>query len=1108
MKNLPARLVLWALCTLATLSLGLTSFAFAGETEPQAQHTGDQLPMAGQRSIRFTTDEGTWMSLDVSPDGRSVIFDLVGHLYTMPASGGHANAITSGMSFNSQPRFSPDGKKIVFVSDRSGAENVWIGNADGSGLRRISNDENALYVSPRWSRDGRYILVSRKKPYMYDSSFEAWIFDVEGGSGIAITQGKTSPDAPADSWHNALGLVQSLDQRTLYYAQRYGLFQDEISLPGWQLASRDMRTGEEEIITNAPGGAFRPELSPDGKLLAYATRYDGKTALRIHNLETLAERWVKFPIEHDDMESYVATRDLVAEYAFFPDGKELLIAYHGKFHRVNVATGNDVLVPFEAEVARELGPRLLFPARVEQGDVHARTLQGASQSPDGKRLAFSALTHVYVMDIPGGAPRRITTGSEREYQPAWSPDGQWLAYVTWENQSGFIWKTRADGSGQPQAVTSIPGFYRDPAWSPDGTRILALRDSFLPRAEIPNGMGVPNGLDIVWVPAEGGSPNLIAHGHGDSRPHFGADPERVYVSSAEQWPSMAPIRLTSMRWDGGDKKVVAKITSRHDWGREMTPYMQVQISPDELHAAILFRWNLYVFDLPKTGGEVPALDLSSPSVAVRRITDVGADSFAWADGGKTITWYLGAKYFRLPLADLASNTPGKDAAPPVLEDSRHKQFPPTHPDEFAIKLSRPRHVPQGVFVLQGARVITMRGDEVLPQASIVVERNRIREVGPEDKVAIPANAKVFDVHGATIMPGLIDMHTHYVEIHREILDLQNWDFFANLAYGVTTGRDVQAFTPDLFTYQDMVDLGEIPGPRAYSTGVGAFYVNDIQSEEEAAAMVSRYHEGYETNTIKSYLIGNRRQRQYVVEACQKAKVMATTEGSSDLKLDLTHVIDGFSGSEHVLPNLLYNDTVQLIARSGVFYDPTFLVGYGGPSAFSYFSIGTNSRDDPKLQRFLPHNALDSRMNRVVWFHGDEYTFQAQAASAKAVVRAGGKVCVGSEGMLQGAGVHWDLWALQSGGMTNLEALRAGTLCGAEGLGLDRDLGSIESGKLADFIVLSRNPLDDIRNTMAIRFVVKDGEIFDGDTLEELWPQQKPAPRNWWQDDKPKETRPE
>jgi hypothetical protein len=229
--------------------------------------------------------------------------------------------------------------------------------------------------------------------------------------------------------------------------------------------------------------------------------------------------------------------------------------------------------------------------------------------------------------------------------------------------------------------------------------------------------------------------------------------------------------------------------------------------------------------------------------------------------------------------------------------------------------------------------------------------------------------------------------------------------------------------------------------------------------------------------------------------------MPTTEGASSLKLDLTHAIDGFSGNEHNFGTApIYRDVAELVARVGLFYTPTLMQAYGGARGEHDFYLSTEVHDDPKLQRFIPHNLLDSRTKRRLWFRKEEYFYPRAAASAAKIVRAGGRVCVGGHGAMQGISCHWDMWALHSGGMTNFEVLRAATLHGAEAIGYAQDLGSIEVGKLADLIVLAKNPLEDIRNTNTIKYVMKNGELFEGDTLNQIWPQQKTPPRMWWWDE--------
>lgn len=560
-----------------------------------------------------------------------------------------------------------------------------------------------------------------------------------------------------------------------------------------------------------------------------------------------------------------------------------------------------------------------------------------------------------------------------------------------------------------------------------------------------------------------------------------------------------------MRMDGSDRRTLLTLQGKDIWGADFSPSVQIMLSPDETRALTVYRAQLYLFDVPRTG-EAPTIDLNSPAVAVRRISSLGADFASWADDGKTISWTLGASYFRLPLADAEAKIAERPADPASKEKitagNSSDAARALHPDELHVAVEVPRPAPKGTVVLRGARIITMHGDEVIAKGDVLVRDNRIVSVGKSGSFSIPSEAKVIDVAGKTIVPGYIDVHAHWFNIRRGVLDTQNWDFLASLAYGITAGRDPQTFTNDIFVYQDMVDAGEILGPRAYSTGPGIFWVSDLHSEEEAEEAIKRYRDYYHTNTIKSYMVGNRKQREYIVEASNKLKMMPTTEGAADLALDMTHTIDGFSGNEHQFPMVLHQDLVDLVARSGIFYDPTFIIGYGGPASENRYFETTEVANDPKVQRFIPGDVIEEKTSRMTWYRSDEYAYPTFAKSASEIEKAGGKVCVGGHGEFQGLSYHWELWSLQSGGMSNLEALRAATLNGAEAIGRAQDLGSIGAGKLADLVVLDKNPLDKIENTTSVHYVMKNGELLEGDTLNEVWPKQKQAGPYWWWNDHP------
>jgi len=543
------------------------------------------------------------------------------------------------------------------------------------------------------------------------------------------------------------------------------------------------------------------------------------------------------------------------------------------------------------------------------------------------------------------------------------------------------------------------------------------------------------------------------------------------------------------------------------------PAEEIRLSPDGQWALARISGQLYIFAVPHMGGEAPIVNLDKAVLPMRKLGDVGANYQDWGEGGKTITWAIGSTFFRLPLDKVVFEPPKKDDEKKKDEDKKadakdekkDDKKPAKLPiEEIAVKVEVPRHKPVGTAVLRGARVITMRGDEILNDADIVIKDNRIAAVGQRGSVTVPDAAKVFDLTGTTIIPGFVDLHPHWTEIRRTVLDLENWSFMMNLAYGVTTGRDPQTDTDDMFVYQDLVEMGEILGPRAYSTGPGVFPDTDFQSLDDAKNLVERYKRYYRTNHLKSYLVGNRKQRQWMVQACLANQVMPTTEGGLDFKLNLTHILDGFSGNEHSLPiTPIYKDTVEFVARSGINYTPTLIVAYGGPFAETYFFENTEVHDDPKARHFMPHNLLDSKTRRREgWFRTDEHVFPRLAAQDAKIIKAGGKVMIGSHGEFQGLGYHWEMWALASGGMGSMEVLRSATIHGAEAIGLAQDFGSIEAGKLADLIVLNKNPLDDIHNTNTIRFVMKDGELFEGDTLNQVWPVQKPLAPLWWWNEKP------
>jgi hypothetical protein len=259
-----------------------------------------------------------------------------------------------------------------------------------------------------------------------------------------------------------------------------------------------------------------------------------------------------------------------------------------------------------------------------------------------------------------------------------------------------------------------------------------------------------------------------------------------------------------------------------------------------------------------------------------------------------------------------------------------------------------------------------------------------------------------------------------------------------------------------------------------------------------------------------YMAGNRQQRQWIIAAAKELGIMPTTEGGLDFKLELTHALDGYPGIEHALPVApIYQDVVELFKASQTTNSPTLLVSYGGPFGENFFYATEDVHDDARLRTFIPEENLDARTRRRGtgaggspgsggWFLPEEHVFRRHAGFVKRMLEDSARVAVGSHGQLQGLGYHWELRAMASGGLSNHDALRAATVLGAEAIGLAEDVGTLEAGKLADIVVLDDDPLADLRATTSLRWVMKNGRLYDAATLDEVWPRERPLPAQPWQ----------
>ncbi|QDM40758.1 amidohydrolase family protein [Altererythrobacter sp. TH136] len=1022
---------------------------------PPAQ-PGQTLPLQPTRTIAFEVDEATGLQPDLSPDGRTLAFAILGDIYVLGANGGRARAITHGLPVDTQPAFSPDGRWIAFLSDRSGAENLWVMRPDGKDARQVTlHDDDPIFVSPSWTADGTGLLVSRYWPDR--NAYELWRYPVSGGAGEVVVANRTQ--GTGGPVQHALGAVASADGKWFYYAARGGDL-DFAEPVEWRIARMPAAGGAAETLVKAVGdvrlgkvqaSAFRPAVSHDGRLLAYAERRTGRTWLRLRDLATGAERDLT-QLDPDSLQASYWS-DIAPRMAFTPNDDAVVFTRGGKLARISLRDGTVAPIPFTAQVEQQLGPLTHAPARVETGPVRARIVQTPALSPDGRTFALSALGRVYAMPASGGAPTPVADGLPPQFHPSWSADGKRLLFVTWTAlEGGHVWEVRP-GEGSPKRLTSQDAFYTHPVYTPDGG-VVAVRSPSAERRARYVEFGQIREAELVSLTTG----EVLARGNLGGQPHFLADGTLL-------------INRADGVHDAKDDRLAARVVGPNWYFAEgPAPADDLRVSPDGRQALAQIAQQLYLVRLPEDGSSV---DLSDPAASTQKLTSEGADYFGWSGDGREIFWSLGPTIWRRPAAGGAVTT--VDAIVTI-----------------------PRDVPAGHLLLRGATVLTMGAAAAVENADLLVKDNRIAAIGPRGSFPVPPGTQVRDIAGRYVIPGLIDVHDHVADIRRDVLDFAPWGPAANLAYGVTSAFDPSTLTIDMLAYQDALDAGLVVGSRIFSTGTAIFGFNDFRSPEQIDAVLRRYRDRYGLTNVKMYRSGNRRVRQWIAERARALGLQPTTEGALSAKLGLSHILDGFAGNEHAIPPpVLYDDFVQLLARSGTSYDLTLQITHGGYPAQDFFIARDAPHGDAKYARFAPAWFRDQKLWQREWRDPSAYLFPTIAASALAVKRAGGLVSIGAHGEVPGLGTHWEMEAHQMGGWTPAEILRSATIDGARTIGREADLGSIEPGKLADLVVLDKDPRTDITNARAIAWVMKNGRLYHGDDLAEVWPDSKPPPVFWF-----------
>ena len=1035
-------------------------------------------PQGNFTTAKIDVRSGTWMNVDLSPDGKTIVFDLLGDIYTMPSSGGEAKALMTDIAWQMQPRFSPDGQYIAFTSDEDGGDNLWVMKADGTDAKAVTTETFRLLNSPAWSPDGNYIVG--RKHFTGSRSLgagEVWMYHKSGGNGVMLTK---RPNEQKDLGEPAF----SHDGKYVYFSQdatpgKTFHYSKDSEKGIYKIKRLELETGEIKVVVSGKGGAIRPTLSPDGKFLAFISRDDFQSNLYLYNLKSGEQTKVYDGLDRDMQETW-AIHGVYPTMAWTPNSDGLVFWAGGKINKLSLESKKTKVINFHVKTEKKIQTAVRFSQDLDKKTFNTKMLRDVKVSPNGKVAVFESMGHIYTKVLPDGKPKRLTKQKNQfELNPSFSRDGKKIVYVSWDDKSLGQVRVVSSRGGKGKTITSEPGKYVEPSFSPNGKTVIYRKVSggYITDPT----WGLNSGVYTVSV--KGGNPTLITES--GVHPHFGASNDRIYVTRNGEKPHVARVDIDGQH---DTKLFQGKFSSEY------------RVSPDGKYLAFAERFKVFVTPFVERG-DVIDIGPKAKNLPVEQLSVRAGEGINWNSESNELYWSLGADLYQASVEGLFDI---KTSITDTLSDDKADKKV-AEPKIINLSYEQKVDIPSGHVAFVGGKIITMEGEQVIENGVVLVKGNKIKAVGTKDQVKIPRDTKVIDITGKTIMPGLIDAHAHGSQGSNEIIPQQNWKNYAGLALGVTTIHDPSNDTTEFFAASEMQKAGKIVAARLFSTGTILYgatipgYTSHVDNLDDAKFHVERL-KAAGAFSVKSYNQPRRNQRQQFIQAARELEMMVVPEGGSLLQHNLTMVVDGHTTLEHSISTAkIYDDIKQLWSQSEMAYTPTMGVAYGGISGEHYWYDTTNVWEHPRLSKYVPSEFLDPRSMRRPKAPLHHYNHFNVAKVAKEMQDLGIEVNAGGHGQREGLAMHWEMWMMAQGGMTPLQAIRTATISPARTLGLDKDLGSLTVGKLADMIVIDGDVSKDIRLSDKVTHTMVNGRLYNADTMNEIGNYDKKREKFYFED---------